>query len=194
MKLIGYFYWPDSDVECHPVIPNQLKDVEKSLKYVKQFRRCVQAGGNVGIWPKYLAQHFGEVITVEPDHDNFECLLENVREPNVFKLRGALSDHDGTTGLKRFPKNVGAHQTEGEGDIQTFRIDDFQGPIDFICLDVEGDEMVALRGAEQTLIRDHPVLHLEDKGHKDPIGEVEKYLEDFGYRVVDRVHRDIILI
>lgn len=194
MKMYENFYWPDSDEQCHPVVTSQLPDVKKALIHVVKFKRCIQAGGNVGVWPKYLSKHFDEVVTFEPDEENFGCLLENVDERNVVKVRGALGSHRGTTGLLRDPKNVGAHLTQGEGDIEIFRIDDLQGPVDFIQLDVEGDELYALMGAVRTLETDHPVLMLEDKNIKEPKGKVETFLADFGYRVVDRIHRDIILV
>lgn len=192
-KTINGFLWPASDQECHPVVPNQLKDVDEALKYVKDFRRCIQAGGNVGVWPKYLAKHFGEVVTFEPDKENFECLVQNVTESNVFKYYGALGNENGTTGLRREPRNVGAHQTEGQGKIPVVKIDSLQGPVGFIQLDIEGDELAALEGAKETLLRDHPVLMLEDKELKNPKGMLEAFLVDYGYRVVKQVHRDIIL-
>ena len=194
MKRIDGFWWPEDDRECHAVVPNQLKDVNRALKWVPHKKVCIQAGGNVGVWPKYLSTIFDEVRTFEPDDDNYECLIKNISESNVTITKGALGAKTGTVGLKRVPKNCGAHQTEPSGEIPVFAVDALGlDRCDFIQLDIEGDELAALQGAQKTLEKFHPVLMLEDKAIKVPVGAVERFLQDFGYDVVDRVHRDIIL-
>ena len=74
MKKINGFYWPDHDRDCHPVVPNQLSDLDYALNYTKQNKVCIQAGGNVGVWPKKLSTIFDVVYTFEPDPENFNCL------------------------------------------------------------------------------------------------------------------------
>ena len=41
-------------------------------------KRVIQAGGNVGIFPVGLSQHFEEVVTFEPVPDIYKCLLKNI--------------------------------------------------------------------------------------------------------------------
>ena len=201
MKRINGFYWPDSDVECHPVILNQVKDIENVLKYVEKHDMCIQAGGNVGVWPKNLAEVFKTVMTFEPHPENFECLLKNCPEKNIIAHNNALSDVFEYISVKSPNRehdfNCGAYQVFPKGDISTFRIDDLDlHACDLIYLDIEGYELKALKGAIETIKMYHPVIAFEDKElplmYGKLVGDVEKWLEYLGYEVVERIHRDVI--
>ena len=67
---------------------------------------------------------------------------------------------------------------------------------DLICLDVEGYELAALKGANATLADFQPVVLFEDIGHGKrygvPPGAVQRYLAERGYSEVARVYDDRI--
>jgi hypothetical protein len=68
--------------------------------------------------------------------------------------------------------------------------------VDFLCLDVEGYELAALRGAEQTLHRCHPVVMLESKQLPHMDGKPEdaiRFLEGMRYRRVAQAHKDVVM-
>ena len=54
--------------------------------------------------------------------------------------------------------------------------------VTFIKLDVEGHELPALRGAEQTIRRDRPVLLVELEARIQPVAPVLDLLGGWGYR------------
>ena len=62
----------------------------KVLRLVPGRDVAVQAGGNLGLWPKRLAQEFRRVITFEPDPDNFAMLRHNAPERNIEAYQAAL--------------------------------------------------------------------------------------------------------
>ena len=204
MKKINDFYWPDHDKHCHPVVPNQLPDLEYALKYVKGHETCVQAGGNVGIWPKRLSGIFKSVYTFEPDPENFNCLTRNVQEHNVVKFNAGLSNKHELITVK--PPNVaeehncGAYQVFEGGIVPTLMIDDL--PLencDLIYLDIEGYELFALQGGANTINKFRPVIALEQKFlpimfQDNPEAATEYLIKGHKYEVVERIHRDIILI
>lgn len=197
MKRIDGIWWPDEDVECHRVVPGQVKDLEKALKYVKKHDLCVQAGGNVGIWPLYLANIFDEVLTFEPDADNFECLKQNIQfVGNISAHHQAIGKEEGWCGLDKDPRNAGAHQIIEGGFIPISSIDSFElEACDFIVLDIEGSEPQALEGAKETIKQFKPVIMIEDKGLSERYGVPKGWSESFpGYTVAEKVHRDVILI
>ena len=195
MKQINGYWWPDSDKQCHPVVPKQVKDLEKALQLTNKFDLCIQAGGNVGIWANRLKDNFYHVWTIEPDLENYICLLHNMEE-GIFPLFGALGDEPKSMGLKRDPKNVGAHQMYGEGRIPVFTIDELHVPAcDLIVLDIEGMEHIALEGAKKTIETFKPTIMVEDKGLSELYGAPQGWSESFpGYVVADRIHRDVILV
>jgi FkbM family methyltransferase len=204
MKFVDGYCFPDHDKDCSKVIIGQSGDIQKVLAYVEDFEVCIQAGGNVGIWPSILSGYFKDVYTFEPDKENFECLLANLHGiANVHPKQAALSDEIENVIVKSPNKahdqNCGAYQVfQDPNGLKTIRIDDFNLSPGLIYLDIEGYELKALKGAEETIQRSKPVICFEDKKlpimYGKEVGDVEKYLEDFGYKVVERVHRDVICV
>lgn len=203
MKQINDFFWPDHDLHCHPVVPNQLKDLEFALKYTKGRKVCIQAGGNVGVWPKRLSKIFDVVYTFEPDPENFNCLTRNVQEHNVIKLNAGLSNGHEMIVVKSPCKqeefNCGAYQVFAGGHVPTFKIDDLNlSDCDLIYLDIEGYELYALEGGRNTIESFRPIIALEQKKlpimyQDDPEAASEYLIKTHRYEVVERIHRDLIL-
>ncbi len=195
MKRIDRLWWPDEDEHCHKVVPRQVRDADRAIALCQRTRTCIQAGGNVGVWANHLAETFQTVWTFEPDWENYQCLLKNKAE-GVYAIMEALGDHAGAMGMKREPKNAGAHRMFGPGQIPVNTID-FHGPreVDLIALDIEGMEQLALTGAAETIRKYRPVIMVEDKGISEHYGFRKGWSETFaGYRVASRIHRDVILI
>lgn len=192
--------FPAGDVECRAVVPFQVQDVDRALAHVKDFDTCVQAGGNVGYWPLYLADKFKKVYTFEPDKENYACMVENIEGvDNIFHERAGLGDRNHAASLVGDRKNCGAYQIEeGGNDFPIVMLDNYNLSPSLLCLDIEGYELIALRGATETIKRSSPVIMLEDKGLSEKYGtkkgDVEHWLEQFGYKVVERIHRDVILV
>jgi FkbM family methyltransferase len=185
---------PASDVECVPVIKEQVRDIDLVLGYCRSRNVVVQAGGNVGLWPNYLSKLFKTVYTFEPDSQNFCCLAWNTRlKENIIRMQAALGDKPTMVGMERFPENVGKHTVNGPGIFPMMTIDSLGlQECDLIYLDIEGHEPQALFGARSTLARFHPVISLEDNGLADQALLVESYamLSRMGYKHVATVHRD----
>lgn len=147
----------------------ELVNLHAVIKRVSQKRVAVQAGGNQGLWPKYLSHWFETVITFEPDSSNFAAMAQNAPEPNIVRHQAALGDVAGAVGLsqaRRSGTNGAAHSglvhVHGEGDVPMMRLDDLRLSVcDLLYLDIEGYELFALKGAEQTIARCRPVIAIE---------------------------------
>ena len=183
------------------IILTQVHDLDLILPHCKQYRRVVQAGGNIGIWPKALAQTFKLVWTFEPDVDNYAALVQNtMNTANIVRTRMALGDKAGTGAMDRIdPRNIGAHQVkEGDefkiGTVDSYMFDD----VDLLQLDIEGFEHQAILGAAETIDRCSPVIVLELKGLGKRYGysdeETIEFLSDLGYKIKDRIHRDVLFL
>lgn len=176
------FWWPNGGEEYGSRYVRRVRHLDESIKLCPKRRSVIQAGGHVGVWPKYLSKQFANVYTFEPDNMNFTALNRNVQENNVFKFQAALGVHRKRVNLVIHPANIGGHHISGEGAIPTLRIDDMGIPdVDMIVLDIEGSELDAIRGAEDTILRNKPVLHLELKGH------IEKYKRGSTAALVDKL-------
>jgi FkbM family methyltransferase len=192
--------WPAADRGAAAVLFDQVKDLEVAYRHCRAFGVAVQAGGNCGIWPAAMGQRFGRVYSFEPDPVNFRCLAANAPAENIFKFNAALGDAHGGVALELRPDNVGAHQVAGPGPIPVMRIDDLElDACDLIYLDIEGFELIALAGAIFTIRRHRPVVVVEDKGMSQRYGSNQGAIEAwmagaFDYKVVERVHRDVVLV
>lgn len=197
----GVFY-PDYDERFQRFHPGELeRDIPFFLANVPGRTCVIQAGGAVGMYPITLAQHFRRVHTWEPDPLNWACLQANLEAWDCFgRVRawhGGLGAQNGWGEMTRpEPTNCGANAMTVGGDIPVYAIDSLtlRGHIDAIWLDIEGMELAALKGAEQT-IRDYsPVIVTEENGNGAKYGvgpcDIEDYLATLGYEVESGVGND----
>jgi FkbM family methyltransferase len=179
----------------------ELKHLDAVLDLVPGRTACVQAGGNLGIFPKHLGKRFQTVYTFEPDPVCFQLLQMNAVAPNIIRLQAALGAQHGlvgTCGVRRDGKtnnHEGITHVVPNGVIPTLQIDDLQLPVcDLIYLDIEGGELDALRGAQETLRRCRPVLGVEINKNLRFVGVTEEqimgFIHDRGYRFVRELGSD----
>jgi len=198
LKQVGPWFFPASDTVCADAAIQEARLIESEwLQHVSGRSVCVQAGGNCGLFPSKLACFFDAVYTAEPDHENFACLAINCPAPNVYAFRAAFGAKPGTIGLHFTESNAGGHYIEGKGTIPVITIDSLNLPdCDLIALDVEGAELIALQGAEQTVKRHRPVIITEDKGHVRRFGQqacdLHEWLQSRDYQPVAWAFRDRI--
>jgi FkbM family methyltransferase len=173
--------------------------IEAALKYVERRECVVQAGGNIGQWPAYLAYRFKDVHTFEPDPDNFTALTMNTRKyHNIVRYQAGLGAEYCWMRLEREQENCEASFL-GTGDIEVpiYPLDMFALAPDLILLDVEGYELPALEGAIETIHECRPVILLE-KRHQARYGyewgEVEELLKDEGYSKATTASHDEIWV
>lgn len=213
--LVNGTWLPVADSYFHKFFESgegfQLDRLEEALTYVpkKRFKIAVDAGAHVGDWSRLLAKHFKEVHSFEPALDTCECLKRNVKNwanVKVFKeavgdkLRVVTSTDDSTR-----VGNTGARYVSINNDniISTNSVQmvalDYIGlkRLDFLKLDIEGAEILALKGAKNLLLEWKPVVYIESKkgmaerfGYKD--GEAISYLEKLGAKLVKRIKSDYI--
>jgi FkbM family methyltransferase len=194
------WWWPKGSEYCEEVLLRDVRDADaRWTGFCKHKRVVVQAGGNAGVYPKMLARHFRTVYTFEPEPANFKCLKHNVNESNVVRFNAALSDKAGSCGLHIVPENTGAHWMEGSGDTPVATIDGLNlGACDLIALDIEGAELLALKGAENTIRQYRPTLIIEDKRHEHRFGlhrdDTTKWMRDMGYVEISRVGLDKVWV
>jgi len=174
MRLHEGWAVPDADQCCIQAALAEVPDLGASLDLCREFRTAIQAGGNMGVYPMALAQKFQRVYTVEPDSANFEALAINtVNQPRVIIRWAAFGQDHGKAAIDQiYPNNAGAHQIK------------------------EGSEHLAILGAISTIEASWPVITLELKGLGERYGYTDEdtinLLADMGYRITDRVNRDVI--
>jgi FkbM family methyltransferase len=146
-----------------------------------------------------LVGHNGKVVAFEPLPANYRFLEENLelnRITNVTVERSAVAERSGEINFD-FPADspwlvagpVLASDNQGTFSVPSVSIDDFlleRGiPVHLIKMDIEGAEVMALRGARRTLEQYHPILVIElhSTGQESPMLSIPGHLRELGYEV-----------
>ncbi len=159
--------------------------------HVDDFRICIQAGGNQGMYPRLLKNYFEHVYTFEPDPLNFYCLTYNCQDDNIYKMQAALGSETGLARVNRLSmQNTGCHTVSTDGDcfVPMITIDSLNLPhCGYMQLDLELYELNAIRGAAKTIERFKPVIQCENGND-----QIMDFLKPFGYEIVGYSRADTI--
>ena len=156
-------------------------------------------GANIGGHCIQFHHHFPnlKIWGFEPYPPNYELLrvnVENLQNVHSFSL-GVGSGNSMVHFGNEYSKNCGSVMVVNPDEncftkpysnfviaLDTIK---FPEPVKFIKIDIEGHEYSAYEGAKELLLRDKPLVWLED--HGQPLGEGDsiKYLEGLGYKMLD---------
>ena len=163
----------------------------------------IDVGANVGHFLYQLDCHLfpQNIYAFEPNQSLNKKLKRLFPKVNVFSV--ALSDEN-TTAEFKIPVLKGK-QVNSRGTLQTdfkeeneektviqkvkvVKLDDFEllkklKKLDFIKIDVEGNEMKTLRGAKETILKFRPTLmvEMEQRHHKEPLWNLIAEVENWGF-------------
>lgn len=157
---------------------------------------AVDAGANIGNHSLFFSDFFKEVHSYEPNPRTFRVLSINAElVDNVSVNNFGLSDKRDILKLHVDPKNIGGasigsdkSNNEDAGiSIQVKKLDSCalpDLPISFIKIDVEGHELLMLRGAESTIRKHKPLIVFEQLAGEFDAGTSEciELLKRYGYR------------
>lgn len=163
---------------------------------------AVDVGSHVGLISYWMARDFDHVEAFEPVAHHRDCFRTNVLEKrdNVVLHACALGDRRGSVSIRTEPTSSGDSRIDGAGDIPLERLDSF-GLTDtaLLKIDCEGTELFVLRGAEELLARQKPVVLVEQKpGHAVKYGLGDRdaipYLQSLGYTLAKEISGDFIMV
>ena len=166
-----------------------------AYKYVKQWRTCVDAGANVGMWTRNLMQDFKHVHCFEPNPVFIECWNKNIpADQNAVLHEVGLGEAESTA---NFEQPLHQKLQRSPGDIKIKTLDSFHlDAVDFIKIDVDGYEDLLLQGAQQTIASNCPVINIEMKKSKRPnvVKISQQILGSLGYKMQIRTKSDEVWI
>jgi FkbM family methyltransferase len=133
----------------------------------------------------------GRVFAFEPDHRNVWYLEEHLRlnaVSNARVIQAAVTDSEGIAWLEEGPNTSTGHLAPvGQFQVKTVTLDGLvstgQLPTpDYLKIDVEGAEMLVLKGAQNVLANERPTLFLATHGGlaREACGE---FLNALGYEL-----------
>ncbi|WP_370895748.1 FkbM family methyltransferase [Chryseobacterium gossypii] len=183
------------------------RNVEPELVWIKEYLSendvILDVGANVGTFLYQLEDKLshGNIYGFEPNKKLYQRLKRLFPKMKVFSL--ALSDENTTAEFKvpvingkitasRGTLNT-SYKEKGEEkshteNVKVVKLDDWiagepLNRLDFIKIDVEGNEMKTLTGARQTIRRFLPTLmvEMEQRHHNTPIWNEISEVESWGY-------------
>jgi FkbM family methyltransferase len=174
-----------------PPVNKYLSNISGNLAY--------DVGANGGFISNHLAEHFNEVLSIEPAEESFANLKKHAA-PNIRPINIAASDHDGEQDFRV------TRLTSALGELFTGFAIDHWGPTlatrtvpcmtldslalkygtpDFVKIDTEGHEVKIVDGAH-TVFKEHPKFVIEI--HEYENGEIIKeYFDGIGV-LYDTIH------
>ena len=108
-----------------------------------------------------MAPDYKKIIAVEPDFKNFRKLMANTEQlKNITLVNAAVGSETGTVPFKM---SGGRNSAKGKSNtlIEQISVDELgvQGN-SYIKFDVEGEEVSAIQGAEETIKSIKPILNI----------------------------------
>ncbi len=150
-------------------------------------------GANVGYFSllaAVLAGERGKVYAFEPLPRNVAFLRrhKDINQMNIIEvIEAAASDHSGTARFDLGASTAMGHIAEGgELEVKMVCLDDLLSegviqPPDYMKVDVEGAEFLALSGAKKLLMEHHPLLFL-DTHNQEAHQATLSLLSELGYQ------------
>lgn len=154
----------------------------------------IDVGAHIGILTLVFGKNCpeGKVFAFEPDEDNRTLLEDNIELNNLDNIEvreKALSNFEGKESFSHFDDNAGMSKIDEEGDLSVetttlsqFLEDEGIKHVDLIKMDIEGAELEAIKGLEDSISRVNEII-LEIHGAvltEDEIEELKSILGRHG--------------
>jgi FkbM family methyltransferase len=163
-RLLAFLLWKYSALENF--------QTELISNTVKKKMIVLDIGANLGYYTLILAKlvgRQGKVYAFEPDPENFRLLSKNIKENkfnNIVAVQKAVADKSGKMNFYLSDAHKGNHALYPEPgrhkiEVEVVDIDSFCGQKikpDFIKMDIEGAEMLALKGMKQTVQKNNKLI------------------------------------
>ena len=181
----------------------QPQHIDRCFHHIKNRKHtAIDIGAHCGFWSYFLGLSFKKVYAFEPVHIFRECFKKNIPHENVELLPVALGNENSFVSMNVELENTGATHVSSKIDdsnkVELKKLDDYElTDVDFIKIDVEGYENQVVLGAKETLLRNKPIIIVEQKGFSDRLNEKQfeaiDTLKSYGAKVIDQVVKDYIL-
>ncbi len=162
------FYNSINAGKSEPYPGGELDLIKKYLElYPNKCRTYIDIGAHLGTTIMPMTRLFKNIHGFEPNPPTFELLSQNialndVKNVNVYNCGISNSESSGT--IRRHGDNSGCYyiDTSNDGSIKTITLDSLElSDVDFIKIDVAGNELNVLKGAINTIMKYKPLIELE---------------------------------
>lgn len=144
--------------------------------------------------------NYEKIYAFEPDPENMRLLKKYCAAKGLSKvdfIEKGLSDEEHALKFDMRNDMLSAFSENGDAAIEVTSIDRvlFGKRVSIIKMDIEGFEMAALRGAENTIVNHRPMLYISAYHKARDIFEIVNYVENLklDYRWFFRLHKPLAI-
>jgi FkbM family methyltransferase len=172
---------------------------DKAISYAKNKKSVIDVGAHIGIWSVAFSKVFSQVHAFEINPDVLSCLELNIQNRNIKNViihSVGLGDKDELVELTPTKsKSMGVSVIPNSvGSIPVKTLDSFNLSVDLLKMDVEGFELQVLIGGKETILKNKPIIVMEEKDlYKKYDGILpSQFLEQLGMITLNRYKKDVI--
>jgi len=125
-------------------------------------------------------KQYKKIYAIEPDDTNFQKAKENLKNyKNIQLLKKGVWDATGTLTFSQNASLISSISSDGEDAIEVDTIDSIVGneKVTYIKMDIEGAELNALRGAENTIRTNKPNLGICIYHKPEDLYKIPRYIK-----------------
>ena len=180
-------------IRCYKYAKYRSPELNLISNLVKKNQNSIDIGANLGLFAFFMSRASKHVFAFEPNPYPLENLKDLV-DSNVTILPIALGNNDGPVEIK-IPHHRKGWSSNGASlaskeindgkilNIQCRKLDSLNiENIGLIKIDVEGFEIEVIRGAKDTILKNKPVMIIENEiVHTKDTNELFTIMNEFGY-------------
>ena len=180
-------------IRCYKYAKYRSPELNLISNLVKKNQNSIDIGANLGLFTFFMSRASKHVFAFEPNPYPLENLKDLV-DSNVTILPIALGNNDGPVEIK-IPHHRKGWSSNGASlaskeindgkilNIQCRKLDSLNiENIGLIKIDVEGFEIEVIRGAKDTILKNKPVMIIENEiVHTKDTNELFTIMNEFGY-------------
>ncbi|MDR1525404.1 MAG: FkbM family methyltransferase [Tannerella sp.] len=157
-------------------------------------------GDTIAEFLKATGGSYRHIWAAEPDRSNCEQLLKYVAGEKLTDIDVINKGIYGYAGRLPFQENGTMLSRISDGAERSIEVDTIDhivdgAPVTYIKMDVEGAELQALKGAEQTIRSNKPVLGISIYHKQCDLTDIPRYIKEIvpEYRFYFRVHKKLAI-
>jgi len=180
-------------IRCYKYAKYRSPELSLISNLVKNNQNSIDIGANLGLFTFFMSRASKHVFAFEPNPYPLEN-LKGLVDSNVTVLPIALGNNDGPVEIK-IPHHRKGWSSNGASlaskeindgkiiNIQCRKLDSLNiENIGLIKIDVEGFEIEVIRGAKDTILKNKPVMIIENETvHTKDTNELFTTMNEFGY-------------
>jgi len=166
-------------------------ETEMIISLAPKDKLFLDIGANFGVMAMAaLASGFTNVVAFEPQPEVFKLLSENIPSGKAFNTALGASIGSAKMGKLRYSDRnnigglgLGTITPYGQITVPVTTLDSYEFTnVGFIKLDVEGFEEQVLIGGRETILRDKPIMYIEDD-RAERSASLRRYITALGYTI-----------